>query len=130
VETDKRKHRRFYPDNFLASITLILESSPKKKIKIEGTVVDMSYTGIKIKLDSPIDEDIQEAEIHINLMMPESGVPITIKGTIKHLQNKSEYGLQYSEKDLGLDIDHLMFECIKEVAISEKSSQEIEPLKN
>lgn len=125
METDKRKHHRFCPENILAKITMTLES-PVKKISYEGSVVDMSYTGIKIKLNSPINIDIKEAKINIELTMPESRIPISIRGIIKHLDKKLEYGLQYIEKNLGQDIDNLMFECIKSAAISGKARQNLE----
>lgn len=112
MDTDKRKHPRFCPDNILANISLAPEA-PEKKISVDGTVVDMSYTGIKIKLDSPINADVKEAEITINLTMPESDVPVSISGVIKHLNTESEYGMQYSENCSEQEIDNLMFECIK-----------------
>lgn len=112
METDKRKHVRLCPDNFLATITLIPQP-PEKQISFAGTVVDISYDGIKIKLDKPITANVEKAEIIINLTLPDSGVPLSIKGNIKHLCNKSEYGLQYSEENTESDIDHLMFECTR-----------------
>ncbi len=112
METDKRKHPRFCPENLLANITLA-PKAPEKKISINGTVVDMSYTGIKIKLNSPLSTDLKEAEITINLTLPESDIPVSIKGIIKHLNTESEYGLQYSENCSDNEIDNLMFECIK-----------------
>ena len=125
MKTDKRKHQRFHPENFLATVTLTTEPSGEK-INFEGTVVDMSYTGIKIKLNSPINIELDKAEININLIMPESGIPLSIKGVIKHFHKQSECGLQYTGKDSGSDINNLMFECIKGIAISEKISQEPE----
>jgi hypothetical protein len=122
METDKRKHVRLCPDNFLATITLIPQP-PEKQISFDGTVVDISYDGIKIKLDKPITANIEKAEINIDLKMPGSGVPLTIKGNIKHLCNKSEYGLQYSEENTGSDIEHLMFECTR---ASSNKSQPVE----
>jgi len=121
MEKDQRIHPRFCPNDLLAKITIAPEP-PQKKINFEGTVVDMSYTGIKIKLNTPINTDITEAEIIIKLTMPESGIPVSITGNIKHLNNESEYGLQYSEKCSEQDIDNLMFECIKKVDNSGKTS--------
>ena len=112
MDTESRKHPRFSPNGLVAIIT-IDPPPPADEIILEGAVVDMSYTGIKIKLDKPISHDILESEIRIELTMPESGIPVTIHGIIKHLNAGEEYGLQYSEKHPEHEVDDLMFECIK-----------------
>jgi len=111
MDTDKRRLPRFNPAGLMAHITLEPHTKGKGR-SFEGTVIDMSYTGIKIKLNTPIIEDIPESEILITLNMPESGVPITIRGIIKHLTDDTECGLQYSNSREH-DMDHILFECIK-----------------
>ena len=112
MDTDNRRHPRFSPYGLVANIT-IAPPPPAEEITLEGTIIDMSYTGIKIKLNTPISDDMSESEILIKLIMPESGVPVSIHGIIKHLNAESEYGLQYSEKHPEHEVDNLMFECIK-----------------
>ena len=112
MDKDKRKHPRFSPNGLAANIT-IAPPPPKKELILEGTIIDMSYTGIKIKLNTAITTDLSESEIKINLTMPESGVPVSIHGIIKHLNNESECGLHYSEQHAEDEVDDLMFECIK-----------------
>ncbi|MCF6252904.1 MAG: PilZ domain-containing protein [Methylococcaceae bacterium] len=112
MDTDKRRHPRFSPKGLTANIT-IFPPPPDQKIILKGTIVDMSYTGIKIKLNTAIKNKLPESEITITLTMPESGVPITIRGIIKHINTDSECGLQYSEKYSEHEVDDLMFECIK-----------------
>jgi len=110
--TDNRKHPRFCPNGLAASIS-IEPPPPDEKLTFDGTVVNISYTGIKIKLSTPLNTDIPDSFLLISLKLPESGVPVTIRGMIKHLNN-TECGLQYSsEKDLEHTVDSLMFECIK-----------------
>jgi len=111
MDTDNRRLPRFNPAGILAHITIEPHADGKMKY-FEGTVMDMSYTGIKIKLNTPIIEDIPESEILITLSMPESGVPITIRGIIKHVTEDKECGLQYSNAS-EYEMDHIMFECIK-----------------
>jgi len=110
--TDNRKHPRFCPNGLAACISIEL-SPPDEKLTFNGTVINMSYTGIKIKLSTPLNIDIPDSLLHISLTLPESGLPVTIRGMIKHLNNDSECGLQYTGKDLEHSIDNLMFECIK-----------------
>jgi len=112
MDSDNRKHPRFSPNGLVANIT-IDPPPPDEEITVEGTIVDMSYTGIKIKLNTPINGDVPVSEIQINLTMPESGVPVTIHGMIKHLNDKSECGMEYSENHPEHTVDDLMFECIK-----------------
>jgi len=118
---DNRKHPRFCPNELAASIS-IEPPPPDEKLTFDGTVVNISYTGIKIKLNTPLDIDIPNCLLHINLTLPESGVPVTIRGTIKHLNNNAECGLQYTEKNPEHAVDNLMFECIK---ISDDTNLEI-----
>jgi hypothetical protein len=112
METEKRIHPRFCPNGLNATITLV-PPAPNKELILEGTIIDMSYSGIKIKLKSPINSDLSESEIKINFIIPESGLPVSIHGVIKHLNDHSECGLQYSAQHTENKIDDVMFECIK-----------------
>lgn len=112
MDTDKRKHPRFSPNGLEANINIDLPP-PGGEINLEGTVIDMSYTGVKIKLNHPFNTNISESQILINLTLPESGVPVSIRGVIKHISPEAEYGLQYSEMHSEQNVDDLMFECIK-----------------
>ena len=109
---DKRKHARIKPKNLTATIT-IFTPDPKEEIHLEGDVLDMSASGIKIKLFSPMPDDIPESKISINVKMPKSGLPVVIKGVIKRLDNQSECGIQYFKDHPEEVVDNLLFECIK-----------------
>ena len=109
---DNRKNPRFNPRGLAASISIV-PPPPDEEIILEGTVADMSCTGIRIKLNAAISPQITESEIKIKLNMPESGVPVSIHGIVKHLNDKSECGLQFSDKHPEHEIDDLIFECIK-----------------
>ncbi len=125
MDKENRNHPRVFPKGLTANIS-IEPPPPKDKISLEGTIIDISYTGIKIKLNTPFKECLQKSIILINLTLPESGVPITIRGTIKHLNNDSECGLQYANTHTENDVDDLMFECIK---ISDNHTQNTLDLK-
>ncbi len=112
MEYEKRRHPRFNPKGLVANIT-ITPPPPSEKIIFHGRIVDMSYTGIKIKLDSSMTKDLSGSEIKIKFTIPQSGVPVSIQGKIKHIKNNFELGLQYSELYQEHKIDDLMFECIK-----------------
>jgi hypothetical protein len=80
---------------------------------MDGVVVDMSYSGIKIKLDQPLEYDVTEGELRISIKLPESGVIVSIHGMIRHVQEQRQCGLQYSDQHTEDELDSLMFECIK-----------------
>lgn len=111
MDTDQRTHPRFNLIGLMTHIT-IEPHLEEKEIALEGVVLDLSYSGIKIKLDTPILNNFQDREIRITLTMPESGVPITIHGIIKHLVDDHTCGLQYTSHHDD-KIDDFMFECIK-----------------
>lgn len=112
MEAEKRNHRRFNPEGLSAHI-IIDPPPPAEEIIIDGQVVDMSYSGIKIKLKEPLSRGIEEAELRISIMLPESGVSVSIHGMIKHIQDQHQCGLQYAQKHSEDELDNLMFECIK-----------------
>lgn len=115
MEADKRIHKRFNPEGLTAHL-IIEPPPPDEEIVIDGVVVDMSYKGIKIKLDEPLNPEIDQAELRISIKLPESGVSISIHGMIKHIQEKHECGLQYAEQHTEDELDNLMFECVKYAA--------------
>jgi len=109
---DKRKHVRFEPKSILANITLY-PASLHEEILLQGVVVDMSYSGIKIKLFSAIPADIGESKMEIHLTLPKSTLPIAIKGMIRHVNPHSEMGFKFAEDSAKQEIDDLLFECVK-----------------
>lgn len=116
-DIENRKHPRFNPQGLIANIT-IAPPPPAENILLKGIVIDMSYTGIKIKLSEMMPKDIPESNIQINLNLPESGLPFTIKGVIKYMNDDSECGMNYSNEHEEHDIDDFMFECVKSVSAS------------
>lgn len=112
MEADKRSHKRFNPEGLAAHI-IIDPPPPDEEIVIDGMVVDMSYSGIKIRLKQPLGHEVAEAELRISIVLPESQVPVSIHGMIKHVQEQHECGLQYADRHSEDELDSLMFECVK-----------------
>ena len=109
---DNRRHVRFNPKGLKATIT-IYQPLVNEDIHLQGRVIDMSYSGIRIKLLSAMPADLSESKIKIALIMPKSGMSITIKGSIRHFNEQAEYGMSYSEDHSEHAVDDFMFECIK-----------------
>lgn len=112
MQMDKREHPRYIPMDLNAAIT-ISPPPPKEWIYLEGTVVDMSQNGIKIKLHSAMPCKIPTSKILINIVMPLSGLPIKIKGSIRHITDESECGIHYHEGHDEDELKDMLFECIK-----------------
>lgn len=112
MEDEKRSHKRFKPEGLSAHI-VIDPPAPGEEIVIDGEVVDMSYSGIKIKLEHALDASIEEGELRISIRLPESGVPLSIHGMIRHLHDNGECGLKYADQHHEESMDDLMFECVK-----------------
>ncbi len=113
---EKRSHQRFVPEGLLADIKIIAAQSGVIQIT-QGVVMDMSYTGIRIHLLTPLSLEIGSLQIKITLTMPESGIPITINGMIKRISDDIELGCYFGNNHLENDLDPLMFECVKLVKI-------------
>lgn len=112
MEDEKRSRRRIKPDSLKAHITIELPL-PDGPISLDGEVVDISYSGIKIKLDHSLHRHIEQAELRIKIELPESGVPLYIHGHIRHIDEQGHCGLEYSQPPQEQDIDDLMFECVR-----------------
>ena len=112
MSKNNRRHVRFNPKGLKATIT-INRPLVNEDIHLQGDVIDMSYSGIKIKLLSAMPTDLPESKIIIAVTMPKSGISITIKGSIRHFNEEAEYGVHYTEDQNEHAVDDFMFECIK-----------------
>ena len=110
MSNDNRTHVRFNPKGLKATVT-IFHPLVNQDIHLQGNVIDMSYSGIKIKLLSALPADLTDSKIKIALTMPKSGISITIKGSIRHFNQHSEYGMRYSKEHTEQAVDDFMFEC-------------------
>lgn len=110
-----RQERRCHPRLTLNGLKAQLTITPslEDSIEIDGRVIDISYSGIKIRLDSPLPKDRNEGYLKIVITLPESRVPLTIHGEIKHIGSELDYGLQYIDHSPEERLDLLMFECVK-----------------
>jgi hypothetical protein len=109
LQTDRRQSPRFCPKGLRVAICL----EPSHELAyMEGEVVDISYTGIKIRLDTPTAANM-DGKVRIQVFLPESGIPLTISGILKHQSTPTDLGLHYAENSNVIELDKFMFECIK-----------------
>jgi hypothetical protein len=112
MQLDQREHQRYSTPDLSAVIT-ISPPPPDELISLEGIVLNMSHKGIKIRLHSAMPRDIPTSKILINIVMPQSGIPVKIRGFIRHISDESEYGINYHEDHCEDELESLLFECIK-----------------
>jgi len=110
MQTERRSYPRFKLQDLKASITF--EDAGCKQQVTEGAVLDISYTGIKLKLDTPMSPRMNST-IRIVLTLPETGIPLNISGLIKHQTSAVELGLHYIDSPRQDVFNDLIFECFK-----------------
>jgi len=115
MQSDKRDQRECprYASSGIKAVILISPPPPDEGIHLEGTVLDMSQKGIKIKLHSAIPGNIPTSKILINITMPKSGLPVKIHGFIRHVNDESEWGINYHKDHCEDELENLLFECVK-----------------
>ncbi len=106
--SERRLHPRVSPDGLRAKIFFGSLHDPDQ---LEGDVLDISLTGIKIKLDASPGE--LNGKIKIVLLLPETSIPLSITGTLKHQSTPAEVGLHYVGNPNADALDKLLFECTK-----------------
>lgn len=106
---EKRIHRRVKPRGLQAGISF--NSSTAREVSLNAEILDISYSGIRVKLHNPISADVA-GKIKITMVLPESGTPFSVHGILKHQHIDSECGLHYVDHVEG-SIDDLMFECVE-----------------
>lgn len=107
MKSDQRTHKRIKPKGLQADLIF---SSANHELILEADIVDISYSGIRVKLKNPINPDMT-GNIRINMILPESNAPFSVHGILKH-QSDVEAGLHYLDHVHG-SIDDLMFECVE-----------------
>lgn len=110
IGIERRQYPRYSPDGLKAAIKLETDNA---EVTLQGEVVDISYDGIKIKLEAQESNNL-EGKIRIDLFLPDSEIPLTFIGTLKHINHQvGEIGMHYIDCPVVEVLDNFMFECIK-----------------
>ena len=109
MKPDRRSHRRIKPENVQADV--FQSHFSDQEIEINAEILDISRTGIRIKLSNPIDTSIHN-NLKITMRLPDSGAPFTVHGTLKHQYSETEIGIHYTDHVEG-SIDDILFDCIE-----------------
>ena len=112
---EKRQHSRILVQDLHAEIC-VTESGTSQQSILQGSVVDMSNSGIKIKLLSPMPHTSPMSKISILLTNSNLSNPMTIKGMVRHISVNNECGVAFSNEVGNADIDEFLFECVRNIA--------------
>ncbi len=107
--TERRQYPRFKPSGIKTIITMGSSSNP---VIIKGEVIDISYDGIKIKLDDDAQNNL-DGSMRIELFLPNSVIPLNLSGELKHVNQAGELGIHYVDCPVVEALDSFMFECHK-----------------
>lgn len=108
MKSEKRNYRRIKPKGMQAGLII---NGKSHEITLDAEIMDISYSGIRVKLKEPIATDMI-GNIRINMLLPESNTPFSVHGILKHQTSDAECGLHYVDHVDG-SIDDLMFECVE-----------------
>lgn len=108
MKSEKRNHKRIKPKGMLAGIIFKTEN---QEMTLDADILDISYSGIRVKLKEPIASDMA-GKIKINMILPESNTPFCVHGILKHQASDDVCGIHYIDHVHG-SIDDLMFECVE-----------------
>lgn len=106
---ERRQSPRVSPVGLKAIIKLETGDTP---VILQAEVVDISYDGIKIKLQ-PRDASNLEGKIGIEVFLPDSIMPLSFSGVLKHFNQSGELGLRYVDCPVVESLDNFMFQCNK-----------------
>ena len=107
---EKRQFPRFKTQGLNAVLTFYQANSTEQLV-LEGEVLDMSLTGIKIKLFSALPAGLSDSKINIALRTVHSKVPMNINGVIRHRTTSLQCGMQFTQETPKQAVDNLLFEC-------------------
>ncbi|PPD22671.1 MAG: PilZ domain-containing protein [Methylomonas sp.] len=108
MKPEKRNHKRIKPQGLKAGLTF---NAASQEIALDADIIDISYSGIRVKLKTPIAADMT-GNVRINMTLPESNTPFSVHGILKHQSHDDQCGLHYVDHVEG-SIDDLMFECVE-----------------
>ena len=111
MKKERRSDLRVTPSTLKADIRSSLLSD--KKTSIHAEILDISRTGIRIKLKEPL-KSPPESAIKITMSLPDSKTPFSVLCVLKNNHSNNEYGLHYiQDQKVQGSIDDLLFECVK-----------------
>ena len=114
MKKDRRSQVRVNPEGLQANLQSANSHPPAQEMSLNAQIIDISRTGIRIKLNEPLDKNAQN-KVKISLHLPDSGTPFSVNCILKNHHSDMEYGLHYLDINYQAlkSIDDMLFECVK-----------------
>lgn len=112
MKKERRSQNRVIPKDLQANIHPI--DMPVQEMSLNAEIMDISRTGIRIKLNKPLDNNTQ-SKVKISMHLPDSGTLFSVNCILKNQHSDTEYGLRYADDNHHAQesIDDMLFECVK-----------------
>lgn len=92
MEPEKRAAPRVAAKGLKAKILI---THPNRSITVaDVNLLDVSRTGIKFRMKKPLAVDVG-TKIQIEIILPDSGIPVILDAVVVYEQFESEFGLYY-----------------------------------
>jgi hypothetical protein len=109
---EKRVYTRVTPENLEAKIS-VFKTDKSEPMVLSGQVLDISYRGLRIRLNQPAATDLNNCPIKIVFELPQSGVLVNISGKLCHCHQQTQLGFQFTGPPPEQQLDAFLFECVK-----------------
>ena len=109
MENDRRESPRVEAKGLEAKIS-IMEPNGSLFI-IDVNLLDVSRTGIKLRSQKPLLAE-NGTKVQLEVILPESGLPVIVEAVIVHNQFKPEFGLHYIDIRPEDPLEQLISECL------------------
>ncbi len=111
MKKERGSQNRVIPKGLRVNIHQI--DIPAQEVTLNAEIMDISRTGIRIRLNKPLNKVLNKVKISIHL--PDSGTPFSVNCIIKNQHSDKEYDLCYLDENhhTQKSIDDMLFQCVK-----------------
>lgn len=108
MEDDRRDSPRTEAKGLQAKIMV---TEPNRSVLMaDVNLLDVSHSGIKLRVQKPLIVEIG-THIQLEVILPESGVPVIVNAVVVYEKLDSEFGLQYIDLRPEDPLEKLISEC-------------------
>jgi hypothetical protein len=108
MESDKRNTPRIAAKGLKAKI--LITHSNRSIMIADVNLLDVSRSGIKFRMKKPLAIDIG-TKIQLEIILPDSGVPVILDAVVVYEQFESEFGLYYIDVRPEDPLSELIKQC-------------------
>jgi PilZ domain len=108
MESDKRNTPRTAAKGLKAKI--IITHSNRSIMIADVNLLDVSRSGIKFRMKKPLAVDVG-TKIQLEIILPDSGIPVILDAVVVHEKFESEFGLHYIDVRPEDPLSELIRQC-------------------